>query len=269
MGYSLSRLGHPMRNVHADDYEATPRAVVAIGNDYPPHFELARHQHQRAQLLYASQGVVTVDTAQGAWVAPPERAVWIPAGVPHAVKMVGTVSTRSVLIAPEVCRAGVDQCEVLAVSPLLRTLLMAAADIPAEYDLQGRDGLAMALLVAEIDQAPVIPLAVPFSHSPALAQRCHAFLAEPDANATIDDWSAALRLNRRAFTRLFRRETGMSFVGWRQQACLLAALPRLAAGEAVTTIAIDLGYDSPAAFSTMFKRLLGIPPSRYQEALAA
>ena len=32
-------------------------------------------------------------------------------------------------------------------------------------------------------------------------------------------------MSRRAFTRLFRRETGMSFMAWRQQACLLCALP--------------------------------------------
>jgi AraC-like DNA-binding protein len=56
----------------------------------------------------------------------------------------------------------------------------------------------------------------------------------------------------------------MSFQVWRQQACLLTALPRLAAGEPVTTIALDLGYDSPAAFTTMFKRLVGISPSRYR-----
>jgi AraC-like DNA-binding protein len=56
----------------------------------------------------------------------------------------------------------------------------------------------------------------------------------------------------------------MSFTEWRQQACLLTALPRLAGGEPVTAIALDLGYDSPAAFATMFKRLSGIPPSRYQ-----
>ncbi|MFD2501174.1 helix-turn-helix domain-containing protein [Rhizorhabdus histidinilytica] len=53
---------------------------------------------------------------------------------------------------------------------------------------------------------------------------------------------------------------------WRQQACLLIALPRLAAGEAVTTIALDLGYESPAAFTTMFKRLAGVAPSHYQSA---
>jgi len=254
-----------MRNIQPDEqHEATPRAVVAIGNDYPASFELARHQHRRAQLLYASEGVVTVDTAQGAWAAPPERAVWIPAGVPHAVKMVGAVSTRSVLIEPGACPGRGDRCEILSVTPLLRSLLVAAADLPAEYDLDGRDGLVMALLIAEISGASVIPLAVPFPHHAALAGKCHAFLAQPDAGATIDAWSDELHLGRRAFTRLFRRETGISFAAWRQQACLLAALPRLAAGEPVTAIALDLGYDSPAAFSTMFKRLVGIPPSRHQ-----
>jgi AraC-like DNA-binding protein/mannose-6-phosphate isomerase-like protein (cupin superfamily) len=253
-----------MHNVRPDDHEATPRAVVAIGNDYPPAFELARHSHRRAQLLYAAEGVVTVDTDQGAWVAPPERAVWIPAGVAHAVKMVGAVSTRSVLIEPEVCVGRGGQCQVLAVSALLRSLLLEAADVPAEYDADGRDGALMALLIAEVARAPVIPLAVPFPKSPALARQCAAFLARPNAQATIDDWSEALHLGRRAFTRGFRRETGLSFAAWRQQACLLAALPRLAAGDPVTAIALDLGYDSPAAFSTMFKRLLGMPPSRYR-----
>ena len=253
-----------MRNVDPADHEDTPRGVIGIGNDYPPAFELARHSHRRAQLLYAADGVVTVDTDQGAWAAPPERAVWIPAGVEHAVKMVGAVSTRSVLIQRELCPRRGDQCQVLAVSPLLRSLLIAAAEIPGEYDLDGRDGLVMALLVAEVAAAPVVPLAVPFPKSPALAQRCHAFLSRPDAGDTIDGWSADLGLGRRAFTRAFRRETGMSFSAWRQQACLAAALPRLAAGDPVTAIAIDLGYDSPAAFATMFKRLAGIPPSRYQ-----
>ncbi len=96
-----------------------------------------------------------------------------------------------------------------------------------------------------------------------MAERCHAFLEAPRANDTIDRWADALAMNRRSFTRLFRRETGMSFADWRQQACLAVALPRLAEGVPVTAIALDLGYDSPAGFSTMFKRVLGVSPSRY------
>ncbi|WP_395396898.1 AraC family transcriptional regulator [Novosphingobium sp. BL-8A] len=246
------------------DFEDVPRPVVGIGNDYPPSFELAEHSHRRGQFLYAASGAVAVSTPEGAWVAPPERAVWIPAGTPHAVRMVGAVQTRSVLIDQTASAMLATTCRVVTVSPLLRQLLVAASEVTAEYDLEGRDGLVMGLLVAEIGRAPVIPIAVPFPRHEALAQRCHRFLERPQANETIDQWSDALAMNRRRFTRLFRRETGMSFAEWRQQACLSAALPRLAAGDAVTAIALDLGYDGPGNFATMFKRVLGAPPSRYR-----
>jgi AraC-like DNA-binding protein len=251
------RLGSP------DFDETVPRPVIAVSRDYPASFELDFHQHRRAQFLYAMRGVVAVSTPDGAWAAPSERGVWIPGGTPHAVRMVGEVSTRSVLIEADHLELGA-RCKVIGVTPLLRQLLVAAAAMPAEYDAQGRDGLVMALLVAELRRAPELPLCVPFPQTPALATRCQAFLERPSPHDTIDRWSAALGLSRRAFTRTFRRETGISFAQWRQRACLVAALPRLAAGEPVTTIALDLGYESPAAFATMFKRLTGQAPSRYQ-----
>ena len=48
----------------------------------------------------------------------------------------------------------------------------------------------------------------------------------------------------------------------------LRALERLAGGEAVTTVALDLGYDSPSAFVAMFRRALGTTPGRYFAARA-
>jgi AraC-like DNA-binding protein len=152
---------------------------------------------------------------------------------------------------------------VVAVSALLRSLLIAAGAIEREYRVDGRDGMVMELLVAELARAPQIPLAVPFPASPPLAAKCHAFLERPSPHDSIDGWSRELGMGRRAFTRAFRRETGMSFAQWRQQACLLVAIPRLAAGDPVTAVAVDLGYDSPAAFATMFKRVVGVAPSRY------
>jgi AraC-like DNA-binding protein len=250
--------------IDPNEHDAVDRPVLAIGNEYPPSFELETHQHRRGQLLYAASGVVAVSTPQGAWVAPPERAVWIPGGTPHSVRMVGAVSTRSVLIEPGVCSSLGTACRVLEVSPLLRSLLVAAATLPIEYELEGRDALIIELLLAELTRAPVIPIAVPFPISLGLVRKCHAFLESPTPHDTITDWAGELDLSRRSFTRSFRRETGMSFAEWRQQACLLIALPRLAAGEAVTTIALDLGYESPAAFATMFKRHLGLSPSQYQ-----
>ncbi|TCM16112.1 AraC-like DNA-binding protein [Novosphingobium sp. PhB165] len=243
--------------------EHIPRPIVGIGNEYPPAFELDWHEHRRGQLIYAARGVVVVSTPHGAWVAPPERAVWTPAGCPHSVKMVGAVSTRSVLIEPDAEGSLGDRNKVIQVSPLLGSLLAAACEIEPEYDVESRDGKLMALLMAELAIAPTVPLAVPFPRTAAIARKCQAFLERPTPHDTIDEWADDLGIGRRAFTRMFRKETGLSLGAWRQQACILVALPRLAAGEGVTTIAFDLGYDSASAFTTMFKRRVGVAPSHY------
>jgi AraC-like DNA-binding protein len=149
----------------------------------------------------------------------------------------------------------------------MRSLLMAATDVEPQYDSRGRDGMLMSLLLHELIRLPTLPLSLNFPSHKRLAQRCREFLNNPCPHDTIEDWSDALGMSRRTFTRLFKNETGLSFAAWRQQACLFAALPRLAANEPITQIALDLGYESPAAFTTMFKRLQGVPPSQYFPAI--
>lgn len=67
----------------------------------------------------------------------------------------------------------------------------------------------------------------------------------------------------RTLARIFREETGMTFGHWRQQIRLLAALERLAGGEAVTIVALECGYESPSSFIAMFRRALGVTPGKY------
>ena len=121
-----------MRNTRVTHYEDTPRDVVVTGNDYPPHYVLPRHAHKRGQLLYAATGVVTVITDEGSWVVPPRRALWIPAGVAHEVRMSGTVSTRSAYVRDEASTPLSAHCRVIGVSLLLHALLLEAVDLPAE-----------------------------------------------------------------------------------------------------------------------------------------
>jgi AraC-like DNA-binding protein len=245
------------------EYERTPRPVVAIANDFPAGHVMAPHRHRRSQLVYGDSGVMLVGTEQGRWVVPPERAVWIPTGMVHDLRMLSRVATVTIWVDPDPELDLPRDCQVVAVSQLMRSLLLEAVDIAPEYVGDTREGLVMSLLLHELVRLPTLPLGLPVPRHEGLAQRCRAFLGEPRPHDTIDDWSAALNMSRRTFTRLFRKETGLTFSAWRQQACLFAAMPRLAADEAVTTVALDLGYDSPAAFTTMFKRLLGVPPSQY------
>ena len=254
-----------MRNTRVVHYEDTPRDVVTTGNEYPPHFVLPRHAHKRGQLLYAATGVVTVITDAGSWVVPPRRALWIPPGVAHEVRMSGTVSTHSAYVRREAAEAiGLPiHCRVIEVSPLLHALLHEAVDLPAEYALDGRDGRVMALLLDELAAMPALPLNTPLPRDARLARLCRRLLDAPALDVDIDAMAQQAGMSRRNFTRLFRRQTGMSFASWRQQACLLAALTRFGRGESVTRVAVELGYGSPSAFTAAFRRVLGDAPSRY------
>jgi AraC-like DNA-binding protein len=253
------------RHIRAQEIEAVPRPITAVGNDYPAGHVHPAHQHRRSQLLFAEWGTMLVQTAHGAWMVPPHQGIWIPAGVIHSITMLSKVATRSVYLEDGTADGMAGPCQVLGISPLLRQLLIEAVDLPSLYEPLGRAGKIMSLLVDEIQAAPVLPLSLPLPNDKKLAQRCQRFLESPTAQDTLDLWSSELGLSRRTLSRLFRHETGLTFSAWQRRACLLSALPRLLGGERVTTIAYDLGYSSPGAFTMMFKQLVGLAPNAYRK----
>lgn len=237
-------------------------AIVPLASDYPSDMAVPPHRHSRSQLLHAFTGIIAVTTEEGRWMVPPGHALWVPAGMEHSVMPHGRVSMRSIYVSPGAV-ALPPGCRVVAVTELMRGLIVEAVKLPRHYEPGSRAALIMALVAAELPLLPEKPLGLALPADRRLAALCRDFLADPSPHVTIDQWAASLAMSRRAFTRLFRRETGLSLAAWRRQASLFAALPRLSGGEPVTSVALDLGYDSVAAFTTMFKRVLGQPPSRY------
>lgn len=144
----------------------------------------------------------------------------------------------------------------------MRQLLMAAVDMPLEYEQDGRDGALATLLLHELARLQPLPLHIPLPADPRLGELCHAFAAprRPRLRAA---WAPRLYMSIRTFSRFFRAQTGLPFSQWRQRACVVLALALLAEGRSVTQVAMEMGYDSSAAFSTMFRRVLGQAPSSY------
>ena len=252
-----------MRNTRIEYHENSCQVVLAIGNSFVAGHIISRHSHERGQLVYVHQGVMVVSSDEGRWVVPPRRAVWIPGHMPHDLRMMTSVELITVWVERMACQDLPSECCVADIPPLLRELLNAAADSGSEEELTSRDHTIMNLLLLELRSLTALPLNLPFPQDERFARKCREFICQPRAQETIDDWCRDIGISRRAFTRQFRRETGVSFVIWRQQACLFAALPRLAAGHKVTQIAVDLGYESHAAFTAMFKRFQGRAPKNY------
>lgn len=247
-------------------YAEVPRDVIAIERLYPSGFVFPDHTHARGQFAYAAEGSMTVVTAQGNWVVPPQCAIWLPAQATHGMQMNGNVRMLNAFIRarPKHSSRLLSRCHVLSTSPLLRNLMFEAVRQPALYAPKTRAARIMDLLVDEIAAMQPLALNAPLPNEPRLAALCRAMLLAPSAAFGVDEAASRVALSRRSFTRLFRSELGVSFVAWREQACLLNAIARFAQGASITQVALDLGYGSPAAFSGMFKRVVGVAPHVYR-----
>jgi AraC-like DNA-binding protein len=240
-----------------------PRPIVTLASDYPRGHQIAPHHHARAQLVYASQGVMTVTAAAGSWVVPPQRAVWMPAGDTHAIRVDRDLSMRSLYIRPDAAAGLPGACRVVTVSALLRALILRAMTVPPLYDEDGPDGRVLRVLLDELRALPSAPLHLPQPKDPRLKRVTDALLAEPADRRPLDAWARHAGASPRTLARLFLAETGMGFRVWRQRARLLRALVALADDTPVTTVAFDAGYDSLSAFIAAFKREFGTTPARY------
>ncbi|HEY8076234.1 MAG TPA: helix-turn-helix transcriptional regulator [Labilithrix sp.] len=233
--------------------------IRALASRYPAGFELHRHAHAWSQLLYASEGVMIVETRFGTWAVPPQRAVWIPAAVEHRVVMSGDVAMRTLYFGPRVAPPLSGTC-VVNVAPLLRELVVHCARlgkldrrIPHEARLAG---LVLDLLAA----VATVPLDLPMPRD-ARAHRVARALREDPAHALaplVKRSGASMRTLERAFV----AETGLTLGKWRQQARLLRAVALLAAKQPVTDVAFEVGYSTPSAFVAMFRAALGTTPSK-------
>jgi AraC-like DNA-binding protein len=237
--------------------------VTALGIDYEAREEVRPHRHDVCQLIYAIRGVMVVSTSAGQWILPATRAVWMPAHIEHSIRMVGQVGMRTLYIQPSVARGLPTQCAVVAVSALLRELILEATKIALPYRMRSRDGRLMHLLLDEIVQMQALPLSLPSTSDPRLRVIESAIMRHPDEQTTAVQWARRLGVDPKTIHRLFQRETGLSFARWRQQARLLRALEMLAQGERIIDIALEVGYRSPTAFSTMFQRQFGCSPSEF------
>jgi AraC-like DNA-binding protein len=225
--------------------------------------EIPRRSSDWDQLVYASQGVMSVHTSRGTWVVPAHRAVWIPAGVEHRVQMSGRVAVRSLFFVAGLARRMPRECLAVNVSPLVRELVlhiirvgMLRATVPEETRLAQ-------VILDLLETLPAMPLQLPMPRDPRARKLAESLGASPGDGRSLDELACGVGASKRTLERLFLRETAMTLGRWRQRLQLIEALRQLAAGRAVTQVALDVGYDSPSAFITAFRRELGTTPGRY------
>ena len=164
-----------------------------------------------------------VHTAQGDWVVPPNRAVWVPAGVEHGIEMTGKVLVQTLYLAAGISGDLPAHCCAVNVSPLLRELILHTVKLGMlDQNVPSRARL-IGFLMDQLSVLPAIPLQLPLP-SDERAKRAVAWMrAHPDDPGLIKSVARRVGHSARTLERLFQKETGMTFGRWRQQLRLLQA----------------------------------------------
>jgi AraC-like DNA-binding protein len=239
-----------------------PRPVYVRAQTLAAGAYFAPHSHDWVQFLYALSGMLRVTLPNGSFVVPPRHAVWIPAGLRHQVSALGEVSFRSLYI-DAVTGSAATRCRVVEVLPLARELIVATAALPVEYDEQGRAGRLVATLLDELAMLAETDVYLPSPNDPRLRRICDALLKDPADARELDAWAGSINVSTRTLARLFADQTSMGFRKWRQRLRLYRALELLAGGASVTTVALDVGYNSSSAFIAAFKEQFGKAPGEF------
>lgn len=225
----------------------------------------ALHAHGEAQLIFAASGTMQVYTSSGRWLVPPQLAVWVPAGVSHRIEMLSDTEQWMIYWLPTASRKwapaqSLDRAFALGVTPLLRELIFAAF---AEGITPEKRELIVKLVLHELTETPDAPTFLPLPASEVGKHVADLALADPRSLLSIAELARQAASSVRTISRLFPRETGLTYKAWRQRARIVLTIQQLSMGNGISQVASRAGFASTAAFSFAFRQVTRFTPSDF------
>jgi len=218
------------------------------------------HIHADHQLAWAASGILSVRTESSAWVLPPTRALWIPAGVRHETISESAATMRTCYVSPHACAIDWTDCTPVVASPLLAELISYLEEPLVDCDQRDH---AAAVLVGLLRPVATVSFDVKMPADERARVVAEALVATPSDRRTLAEWGDEVGASERTLARAFISGTGIPFGRWRSLLRLRAATVALAGGSSVGKAATLVGYESTSAFVSAFRRETGVTPGSY------
>lgn len=248
-------------------HRATGDGVHMVARHARKGTRLDTHMHRESQLVYAAAGTMQVTTPKGRWLVPPDRAVWVPAGLGHAIDVLADIEMRTLYfklawLKREGHGKRLASEFVVRVSPLLHQTILALFD---DRNDPARTALLVRLAMMELERAEDSATFIPIPQEPRCRRAADIVLGDPTGGHEIETLARAVGTSARTLSRLFAAETQLSFKSWCQRARIAAAIQLLSvdSGLSVKQLAADLGYASVPAFSHAFRQVTGRTPTEF------
>lgn len=243
--------------------EGYAQRIVAYVLDLKRGGGLPPHSHRRAQLLAVTSGSIAVAAEGSTFVAPPERAVWVPANTMHATRHLTSTRLQTLYVAAGALPDLPKRTTVVHIGSLMRELMNVVVAWPRHYDEGGADGRLASVLLDQLAAAASLPLNLPMPKSRELLSIATNLLEAPTKAPSLKEFAQAIQRSPRTLERQFKAETGLSLRSFRRQAKLLRSLELLSSDMSVSTVSDQLGFGEPSAFIAMFRATFGVTPGRY------
>jgi AraC-like DNA-binding protein/quercetin dioxygenase-like cupin family protein len=227
-------LTQSVTQVRANLHGITPtpaRPVKLVARDMETAQVLAAHRHAWGQITYAREGMIRVTVGNSTWIVPPLRAIWVPPHTAHEILVLEQARLRALYVHADAAPFPGPECVVLEVSPLLRELILALAQVEGG---SAREAALTAAILSELAHAATLPIRVALPVDKRLKALCETLIADPASPLTLGEWARQAGASERTLARLFAQELGMTFGQWRQQIRLAHAAPLIARTAAVS-----------------------------------
>lgn len=222
-----------------------------------------KYQHQQAQCIYVHSGVLAIVGENGRYFIPPQQAIIIPAEYPHEIIAKSAVELTILYFSIEQKISEADKPNILETSSFIRALFDESTQIKGTYLWKSSEGRLLRLIRDKLIDAASLDIFLPYPSDERLTNITERILKHPSLKSDLVSWGKFVSASPRTLSRVFKKETGITYSEWRQRLNIQIAIKHLSLGDNISEIASLLGYESSSAFIYMFKKQMGVSPNQF------
>lgn len=234
--------------------------MLTVADDSGAAGTFPEHEHGHHELLWGATGAFGVEADGRMWVVPPMFGVWVPAGVTHGGFIGAEVQYFCTFFDPATCRPPWRSVTPVVIPRAARELILWVHEDGIEGAAHAR---AERVVFDAVRPATVSAVVLPMPFDDRARRVAAGLLEDPADRRTLRAWGDEVGSSTRHLTRLFEVQTGMTFVRWRTNARVRAALALLAAGNGVAATGRAVGFQTTSSFVRAFGAVVGQTPGSF------
>jgi AraC-like DNA-binding protein len=231
---------------------------------FSPGHLIEMHSHSWSQLVYAGDGVIAVESDNACWIVPTSRAIWVPAGQKHSIKMYGKVFLQTVYFESSSETKINLPCAAYEITSLLRELMTFVCRKGIVNSDTDEHCNLIDFLTFQVRELKPFPLMVPMPRDRRAKQLASRLINHPGTGRSLADLCEECGASLRTMQRVFSKELGLPLSRWRNQVMMVHAIQLLASDRTITQVSLELGFESVSAFIFSFRKYFGVSPGQYR-----